>query len=104
MKKNTLTTITNKINRTSVLFALIVFLSFTYIACVYKTVTVASRYEKERVAFSELQATVGQKEHEYIQKTSAIDVKTALALGYEKSTSEEVAYIDTHKDVALAVR
>lgn len=66
--------------------------------------TIASHYEKERIAFSELQAVVGQKEHVYIQKTSMIDVETALALGYEKSSSDAVAYIDTHKDVALAVR
>ncbi len=104
MKKNTYTVLVQKINKTSVLFSLIVLLSCTYIVCVYKTVTIASHFEKERAAFSELQAVVGQKEHVYIQKTSLIDVETALALGYEKSTNDEVAYIDTHKDVALAVR
>lgn len=103
MKKNTYKLIANKINKTSVLFSLIVLLSCTYIVCVYKTVTVASHFEKERIAYSELQAVVGQKEHAYIQKTATIDVETALALGYERSTGE-VAYIDTNKDVALAVR
>lgn len=104
MKKNTFTLLFKKINRTSVLFSLIVLLSCTYIICVYKTVTIASHFEKERVTFSELQAVVGQKEHAYIQKKATIDVETALALGYERSTTDEVAYIDTHKDVALAVR
>ena len=103
MKKNTFTLLFKKINRTSVLFSLIVLLSLTYIVCVYKTVTIASHYEKQRIAYSELQAVVGQKEHEYIEKTSVIDVETALALGYERSTGD-VAYIDTHKDTALAVR
>ncbi|MES2985755.1 MAG: hypothetical protein V4686_01350 [Patescibacteria group bacterium] len=102
MKKN-IYKLLAKINRTSALFSLIILLSCTYIVCVYKTVTIASHYEREQIAFSELQAVVGQKEHEYIQKTSTIDVETALALGYERSTGA-VAYIDTVKDVALAVR
>lgn len=104
MKKTTYTFIAKKISLTSVLFSLIILLSCTYIVCVYKTVTIASHFEKERVAFSELQAEVGQKEHVYIQKTATIDVETALALGYERSTADEVAYIDTHTDSALAVR
>ncbi len=104
MKKNTYTLIAKKINKTSVLFSLIMLLSCAYIVCVYKTVTIASHYEKQRIAYSELQSIIGQKEHAYIQITSTIDVESALALGYQRSTGDEVAYIDTHKDIALAVR
>jgi hypothetical protein len=50
-------------------------------------VTIASQYEKEHAVLSELQATVGEKEHAYIQKTSMLDSETALALGFEKNST-----------------
>lgn len=107
MKKNTqnpiLKSITKNLSYTSVLFSLVVLLSFGYVVCIYKTVTVASQHEKARTAFAELQSSVGEKEHVYIQKTAAITLDQALLLGYEK-TAGAVAYINTSKDIALAVR
>ena len=103
MKKNIYNTIIKKITSTSILFTLVILLAFTYIVCVYKTVTIASHYEKEHIALAELQTTVGEKEHMFIQKTSTIDVDTAIQLGYERSISA-VTYIDTTKETELAVR
>ena len=103
MKKKTYTLILNKISKTSILFSLVILLSFAYIACVYKTVTIASNYEIERISFSELQTVVGEKEHSYIVKTSTIDMEEAVKLGYERSAGN-VAYLETEKDIELAVR
>ncbi|MES2623058.1 MAG: hypothetical protein V4576_01465 [Patescibacteria group bacterium] len=105
MKKNTFKILIQKINVTSVLVSMVLLLSCTYIACVYKTVTIGSNFERERIAFGELQTAVGEKEHAYIEKTSIIDIDEAIRLGYEKSNTAAIAYIDTtEKDVALALR
>jgi hypothetical protein len=107
MKKNTqnpiIKNITKYISLTSVLFSLVVILSGGYVVCIYKTVNTASNHEKTLALFTELQSKVGQKEHIYIEKTSAIDMNQAVALGYEK-TIESIAYINTDKDISLAIR
>lgn len=103
MQNPILKSITNKISYTGMCFSLVVLLSFGYVVCIYKTVTVASEHEKTKALFTGLQARVSEKEHVYIEKTTAISMDEALALGYQKN-GETVAYINTSKDVALAVR
>lgn len=107
MKKNIqnplLKSITKHISVANILFSFVVLLSAGYVVCMYKTVTIASNHEKMLASFTELQSQVGEKEHVYIAKTSAITMSEALALGYEKTT-ESVAYVHTDEDISLAIR
>lgn len=103
MQNPIIKSITNKISYTSIFFSLVVLLSGGYVVCVYKMVNVASDHEKTKSLFTELQARVSEKEHIYIQKTGDISMDEALALGYQKNNGG-VAYINTSKDIALAVR
>lgn len=86
------------------LLVLSLLLITTYIVCVYKTVLIASEHEIQRGNFADLQVTVGEKEHAYIQANTKFDIEEAVRLGYIKTPETHIAFIDLTKDTALAIR
>ncbi len=89
---------------TYALIALTVLSVTAYIVCVYKTVIVASEHEVQKGIFAELQITVGEKEHAYIQENTKFDSDEAIRLGYVKTPTSNISFIDLTKDTALAIR
>jgi hypothetical protein len=101
MKKFRKNTIQNIAKMT---FALLLLSSGAYIVCVYNTVLTASKAESVKSEFQKLQVAVSQKEHEYIQSVSSINLAYASGLGYVSVAEDNIAYFDLSKDTALAVR
>jgi predicted negative regulator of RcsB-dependent stress response len=75
-----------------------------YIICVYNTVLTVSKAETVKSEFQKLQVSVSEKEHEYIQSVSSINVAYAEGLGYVRVAQDKLAYVDLSKDTSLAVR
>lgn len=75
-----------------------------YIVCVYNTVLTVSKAESVKSEFQNLQVAVSEKEHEYIESVSSINVDYALAQGYVRVPADNLAYVDVSTDTALAVR
>ncbi len=86
------------------LLTLTLCLVIAYIVCIYKTVIIASEHEVQRGVFAELQVTVGEKEHSYIQENTKFDIEEAIRLGYVKTPESHISFIDLTKDTALAIR
>ncbi len=84
--------------------SLVVMLVFSYIICIYKTVVLASDSEINNKKISVLNATINQKEFEYIGQISSIDLDSAMALGYLKNTEDRIAYFSIKDNSELAVR
>lgn len=76
----------------------------TYIVCVYNTVLTVSKAESVKTEFQNLQVAVSEKEHDYIQSVSNINVDYAEGLGYVRVAEDRIAYVDVSKETALAVR
>lgn len=89
---------------TLVAIAITLFFVTAYIVCVYKTVIVASEHEMKKKVYTELQITVGEKEHEYIQANAKFDTDEAIRLGYIKTPESNISFINLTKDTALAIR
>ena len=85
------------------IIVLTIMLTLSYIACIYKTVVLASSAEKNNKQVENLSANINQKEYDYIRDISEINLDKAISLGYKKNTEDIVAYINV-KDVNLAIR
>ncbi len=75
-----------------------------YIVCVYNTVLTVSKAESVKSEFQSLQVSVSEKEHDYIQSVSNINVAYAESLGYVKVAQDKLAYVDLNTETALAIR
>lgn len=95
----------NTIQNISKIIGIAVFLcTGTYIACVYNTVLTVSKIERIKGEFQKTEVTVSQKEHEYIQSVSNINIAYAEQLGYIRVPEDKVAYLNLDTETALAIR
>ncbi len=92
-----------KIYNLSILTAVFI-LVFSYIVCIYKTVVLASDSELYNKKISTLNATINQKEFDYIEKISSIDIEKATTLGYKKNTENQIAYYNINDNKEFARR
>lgn len=86
------------------IFTAVFILVFSYIVCIYKTVVLASDSEIYNKKISTLTATINQKEFDYIEKISSIDIDKATALGYQKNKEDQIAYYNTNDNKEFARR
>ena len=75
-----------------------------YIVCVNNTVLTVSKAEHVKSELQNLQVAVSEKEHDYIESVSNINVAYAESLGYVRVAEDRVAYVDMNTETALAVR
>lgn len=79
-------------------------LVFSYIVCIYKTVVLAADSESNNKKISILNDSINQKDFDYIEKISSIDLDRAIALGYQKNNQEKVAYFNIKENSEFARR
>jgi len=89
---------------TLALATMVIILVFSYITCIYKTVVLASNSEVNNKKISVLTAIINQKEFDYIEQVSSIDLDTALSLGYQKNTQDRIAYFNIKDNNEFARR
>jgi hypothetical protein len=82
----------------------VVALSFSYIVCIYKTVVLASDSEVNNKKIAIITANINQKEFEYIEQISSIDLDKAISLGYQKNTENKIAYFNIKDNSEFARR
>ena len=99
-KKNSI-----RIAKTSVTLLSFVFLSISaYIFFVYNTVIVASKIESTKTELQKAQVAVSEKEHVYIESVSDINLAYAQSAGYVSVPDDQIAYVETGEETALAMR
>jgi hypothetical protein len=84
--------------------SIVVALVFSYIVCVYKTVVLAAESESNNKKISILTDSINQKDFDYIEKVSSIDLDKAIALGYQKNNEDKVAYFNIKENSEFARR
>ena len=84
--------------------AMVVMLTFSYIVFIYKTVVLASDTEVNNKKINSLSAIINQKDFDYINQLSLIDIDKAIALGYTKNTEDRIAYFNTKDNSEFARR
>lgn len=84
--------------------AVVVALSFSYIVCIYKTVVLASDSEVNNKKIATITANINQKEFEYIEQISTIDLDKAISLGYQKNSENKIAYFNIKDNSEFARR
>lgn len=99
-KKNSI-----RIAKTNTMLLSFVFLSIgAYIFFVYNTVLVASKIESTKTELQKAQVAVSEKEHSYIESVSDINMAYAQSAGYVSVPADQIAYVETAEETALAMR
>ncbi len=76
----------------------------SYIFFVYNTVLVASNIESTKTSLQKAQVAVSEKEHSYIESVSDINLSYAQSVGYVSVPADQIAYVETGEETALAMR
>lgn len=76
----------------------------SYIFFVYNTVLAASTIEASKSELQKTQVSLSEKEHAYIESVSDINIAYAEFAGYVSVPADQIAYIETSEETALAMR